>query len=491
MLERVALHQTRLRVPGVGLDARGVAIGSRGLVLLPSLDRLVAFFAVCTSEQGLDRLSESLRIDVVRSKLGTREVAVSFAAESSDRMDRIADVARVTGGFTFTGSGRHFVQYRDASAPFGYDAQEILPSDAALVLYHATFTQSYEVERSIDFRALLLRLAPLPDPSLEPGDAEFWVLAEPGLGPSLLGYFARSGVAARAGIVEWPPPSRLESAPLRRFLFRVEGLPDRMRALLRATPGIASFAIIADGVAVEHGWRHPVRLRACPVFEPQGLVLFRGQGRTPLEIARLPALAEVGALGRTKLLPVEAGSSRAGGSPEPLALSVPMRLVPSQGELRAVHATFVPLDRLALLRRFAYVLGPGLVATTRIALTARGAFVLREAGLEALPVGQLFYRVHPSVFAPTGFDVVPAVSSDAVFRALGSPDDQRIFLQRDAPAIAIRKDAFVPLERALLEPESWAPLPAASFDAALETRAPALWFSPLGVRPLSGAEGSE
>ena len=40
MLERIALHQTRLHTPGLGLDAKGVALGSKGLVLLPSIDRL-------------------------------------------------------------------------------------------------------------------------------------------------------------------------------------------------------------------------------------------------------------------------------------------------------------------------------------------------------------------------------------------------------------------------------------------------------------------
>lgn len=492
MLERVALHQTRLRVPGVGLDARGVALGARGLVLLPSLDRLVAFFAVWTGEQGLERLSESLRIDVVRSKLGLREMALSFAAESSDHMDQIADVARVTGGFTFTGSGRHFVQYRDVGAPFGYDALEILPSDAGLIAYHTTFTQSYEVEHSIAFRSLLLRLAPRPDPAAKPDEGEFWVLAEPGLGPSLLGYFTRSGVAARMGVVEWPPLSRLDHAPIRRFLFRVARWPARMRSLLRATPGIASFAIVADGAAVQHGYRHPVRLSACPVFDPHGLVLFRGEGRVPLEIQRLPALAEVGALERAHLVPLQADPTVAEpGSPELAELSVPMRLVASPGGSKAVHATLVAPEHLGLLRRFAYILGPKLIATTQIALTARGAFVLREAGLEGLPVGQLFWRAHSSVFVPAGFDVSPAVGVEAVFRAFGSPGDQRLFLQRDAPAIAVQKAAFVPFERALLEPENWAPLPASSFDAPLEPRAPTLWFSPLGMRPLADAEPVE
>ncbi|MFO0565373.1 MAG: hypothetical protein U0263_06910 [Polyangiaceae bacterium] len=134
MLERVAIHQTRLKVPGIGLDSRGVALGARGLVLLPSLDRLIAFLAVYTESQTLSGLGDSFRVDVVKSKLGTREVALSFDAGASDRMDRVADVARLAGGFTFTGPSRHVVQYRDSAAPFGYDAQDISATDAALAL---------------------------------------------------------------------------------------------------------------------------------------------------------------------------------------------------------------------------------------------------------------------------------------------------------------------------------------------------------------------
>src|SRR5512132_897357 len=101
MLERIALHQTRLRTPGLGLEAKGVALGAKGLVLLPSLDRLVAWLSVYTREHSLEDLSPSLELRLVRSKLGTREITLSFAAESSDRMDRISETARLVGGFTF------------------------------------------------------------------------------------------------------------------------------------------------------------------------------------------------------------------------------------------------------------------------------------------------------------------------------------------------------------------------------------------------------
>src|SRR5438552_15656421 len=160
MLDRIALHQTRLRTPGLGLDAKGVALGAKGLVLLASIDRLVAWLAVYTRDRSLEDLLPSLVVQIVRSKLGTREIALEIAAESSDRMDRVADVARLVGGFTFTGTSRHFVQYRDAGAPFGYDAPELLATAARLALHHERFTQLFDVEREVDLRSLLLRLMP-------------------------------------------------------------------------------------------------------------------------------------------------------------------------------------------------------------------------------------------------------------------------------------------------------------------------------------------
>src|SRR5258706_9432531 len=156
MLERIALHQARLRAPGLGLDAKGVALGAKGLVLLPSIDRLVAWLSVYTRERSLEDLMPSLEIHLVRSKLGTRELTLTFAAESSDRMDRVAETARLVGGFTFTGTSRHFVQYRDAAAPFGYDAGELLSTDAALALYHDRFTQVYGIEKEVKLKSLLL-----------------------------------------------------------------------------------------------------------------------------------------------------------------------------------------------------------------------------------------------------------------------------------------------------------------------------------------------
>jgi hypothetical protein len=485
MLVRVALHQTRLRTPGLGLDAKGVALGSKGLVLLPSLDRLVAFLALYSRSSSLEDILRSLTVEIVKSKLGAREVTLTFASEGSDRMDRVAEVARLAGGYTFTGTSRHFVQYRDAAAPFGYDAGELLAQDGGLFLYHSTFTQAYAVERAVELRTLLLRLKPHLDPSTlaEPGAK--WLLAEKGLGPALIGYFIRSNVDAEVGLGEWPPDNAFDDAPVQRYVFRVADVPRRMMPMLGATPGISVFSPVAEGVGVEIGFRHPVNLRACPVFDREGLVLFRGRDEA-LELERLPVLGSVSAFARVELQS-DAGAStvkavRAGA---PGGVSLALRMVPTTDPWRGVTATWVKREELPLLRRIAYVLGPETLRRATVAFTTAGAFVRHAAGIESVPVGEFFREVHPSLYIPAGYDPLPAVSPEVLHRSLGSPAGQVLFIGRDAQIVGVPQDAFVSLENALLEAQQWAPLPAETIESALATRIPELVLESPGVLPLS------
>jgi hypothetical protein len=486
MLERIAVHQTRLRVPGIGLDPRGVALGARGLVLLPSIDRLIAFLAVYAEEQSLGALVESLELQIVKSKLNTREVALSFEAGSSDRMDRVAEVSRITGGFTFTGTSRHFVQYRDAGAPFGYDAPDVVSTSSALALYHNTFAQTYDVERALELRALLVRLMPHPDPVTIPTLDELWVLADAGLGPALLSYFTRGNVDAAAGIAEWPPESSFDDQAVRRWLFRVKDLPKRMRELLSRTPGITSFVPVTAGAAVQVGYRHPIALEACPVFNPEGLVLLRGKGLPPLEIDRVPVLADVRTLQRAQVH--EHGPHPGRGATTAPALGAPVRLLPDLAPPGAVAAILVPVEELPLLRRLAYLATAETIATTRFALTDAGAFVLRDGGIEGLPLGAFFRKVHPSIYVPAGHRIVPPVPNEVLFRALGAPQDRLIFFRTDGSAWAVPTQAFVPLESALIQGQRWAPLGAVEIETAFDTEVATVWLEPLGFRPLKGLE---
>jgi hypothetical protein len=488
MLERIALHHTRLHTPGLGVDAKGVALGSKGLVLVPSIDRLVALLAAYTREHSLADIMPSLSMHVAKSKLGTREITVEFSAESSDRMDRIAETARLVGGYTFTGTSRHFVQYRDAAAPFGYDARQLLSTDAALALYHDRFSQTYDLERRIELRSLLLRLMPTPNPSapIEPGLRI--VVAEQGLGPALLNYFVRSRVDGEVCVAEWSADTTFSDAPIRRWIMRIPELPDRMRPLVRTTPGISLFVPAGPGVGVEAGYVHPVALRACPVFDPAGLVLLRGGGGEPWIVERLPAMGSLASLGRIEMRTSGGDAAVAERVLRADVVRVPLRISPSSGPRRNVTATWIPPEQWPLLRRLAYALPPATIAEAQLATTDRGVFLRSKAGIEAIPLGTYFSQVHPNLYVPAGYDVTPAVSPEVLARALGAPSSLVLFLGIDARAWAIEESAFAPLEAALVRAPPWEPVIARAVEHALDEPLIELKTTAIGLRPLRGVE---
>jgi hypothetical protein len=488
VLERIALHQTRLHTPGLGLDPKGVALGAKGLVLLPSIDRLVALLAVYTRERSLEDLMPSLTMQLVKSRLGTREITVEFAAESSDRMDRLADTARLVGGFTFTGTSRHFVQYRDASAPFGYDATQLLATDAAVALYHDRFSQTYDMERRVDLRALLLRLMPHVDPSTRAEPGLRIVVAEQGLGPALVHYLVRSRVEGEVCVAEWPPESSFDDAPVRRWILRLPELPPRMQALLHTTPGIVCFVPSGPGVAVEAGYRHPVELRACPVFDPGGLVLVRGRGQEPWAVESLPPMGTLAAFARVELRSGGADLATARTVRQADVVRVPLRVTPSTRPLRNVTATWIEPAQVPLLRRLAYALPHVTLTQARVAMTSRGAFLRVKAGIESIPLGTFFVEVHPNLYLPAGHEVVPAVAPDVLARALGAPPSKVLFVGTDARAVGIEESAFVPLETTLLEAPPWEPVMAEAIEAALEEPPIDLKVTSVGLMPLRGVD---
>jgi FtsH ternary system domain X7 len=487
MVERIALHQTRLHTPGLGLDPKGVALGAKGLVLLPSIDRLVMLLAAYTRERSLEALMPTLSMHIVKSRLGTREITLEFAAESSDRMDRMAETARLVGGFAFTGTSRHFVQYRDSAAPFGYDAIQLLSSDAALALYHTRFSQTYDLERAIDLRGLLLRLTPRVDAStrLDPGLRV--VVAEQGLGPALVHYLVRSCVEGEACVAEWPPESALDDGPIQRWIVRIPELPERMRRLVLSTPGITCFVPAGQGVAVEVGYRHPIELRACPVFDAAGLVLLRGRGDGPWTIGRLPAMGPLTTFARVEIRARGEIASSDRTFP-PSAIRVPLRLLPSSAPLRNVTATWVRPEQLPLLRRLAYALPHTTIVQAAIATTPRGAFIRSRAGIEAIPIGTFFVELSPNLYVPAGYEVTPAVAPEVLARALDTPAGHVVFIDADARAWAVDERAFVSLETALLEAPRWEPLVGQGIERTLAEAPIDLRVSSVGMLPALGIE---
>jgi hypothetical protein len=483
VLERVALHQTRFRIPGITPDARGVVLGTRGLVLFASLDRLATFLAAYSAGHGLATLAPTFRIHVLRSPLNVSEIALSFDAHSSDRMDSIADAAKLAGGLLFTGTARHFVEYRSAAAPFGWDAADLAAEPAALVLYHSTFEQPYAVEREVDVRRFVLRLEPRPDPAPRRGPARL-LLAEPGVGPALLRTLVRSSVDARVAVLDFPMSSDVAPEPDRKWLFEVPELPERMRLFRSSLPGITSFVPIAPRAAVEEGFSHPLTLESFPFFGADApLVLFWGR-RTPLEIAPGFSFTDVRALVR-----ITVGNERprtATPAPVPEPLRATLRLVSSGRANGRPTAAFIPTSELSLLRQLAYVLDRTTLTTTRIFFASDGAYLVAERPLTSIPLGRWFEGCAPSIFVPFGMDLVPRVSPGMLANALGAEANSVTFFFPEGRVVSLDRARTVTLDAALVEGVSWASVPGRDFDVEVPLW-PSVRLEPLGLRPLSRA----
>jgi hypothetical protein len=313
------------------------------------------------------------------------------------------------------------------------------------------------------------------------------LVAEQGLGPALIHYFVRSRVEGEVAVAEWPPSSAFDEGAVRRYIMRIPDLPLRMRSLTTKTPGITTFLPVSPGACVEIGYRHPVNLRACPVFDPAGLVLIRGRGDDPLVLEKTPQMGDLRAFARVELREADT-EAKAQGTGRPELVRVPLRVMPSAAPWKNVTAAWLKPEETPLLRRIAYVLPRQTVTRTSIAVTTRGAFIRCPTGIEAIPLGTFFVELHAGLFVPAGYEVTPAVSPDVLFQALGSPAGQVLFITPDARAVAVAEEAFVPLETSLLEAKPWEPIVAEAIEKALDEKPLDLRLEPLGLFPLGQAD---
>lgn len=461
-LERAALHQTRFRTPGVAPDARGVVLGQKGLVLFPSIDRLVAFLRAYGDEGSLDELLPTLVLRRLETPLRTREIMLTVQAESSYRMDRVAGVAKLAGGLVFTGTSRHFVKYRDSGSPLGYDVVELLDEPADLVLYDDAFRQSYRFDRDLAFRDLVFKLQPYRVPATrgEPLPARLWATAEVGVGGAMLSYLFRWQVSAQAALAEWPPASAFEDRPKRLYLFDVSETPERVTRLFASLPGVHVYEPLGRSFGVELGYRHPIALESCAsLFSDEALHFFRGDGEV-LVVDPLPPFAPVRSLVRTGVdLEGASDIAEGGGLDTELDLSLPLRLAPSTEPWRAVTATVVPFANREWLARMLYALPPNTLAALKIAVGEDRFYLLDPSGIEGVPLGTFHSEVAPRIYVPSGLTLVPAVSPAVLQDLVRDRGDGYVFFdpEVEAPRV-VPASAFGPVSRRVLRDVAAVPL---------------------------------
>lgn len=491
-LERAALHQTRFRTPGVAPDTRGVVLGQKGALLFPSLDRVVAFFRAYGDDGSLDEILPSLSIRRVVTPLRTRELLVLLAAESSYRMDRVAAIARLAGGLVFTGTSRHFVKYRDAASPLGYDVSELFDQPADAIVYADSFRQVYTFEREIPFRELVLKLEPhRAPPGEKTSTSRLWATAEIGIGHALVGYLFRWRVRARVALAEWPSESAFDDAPVRSHVFELEDAPARVIALLRTLPGVHVFEPLGQTFGVELGFRHPIALESCQsLFANAGLTLFRGDGKVTI-VDPMPPFAPVRSLVRSTLA-MESASNVLGGAPlaqELGPMRLDLRLAATNAPWRNVVATVVPAEQREWLAKLLYVLPQRTLEALRIAVTPRAYYLLDAAGIEGVPLGRFYGEVATRIYVPAGMTLVPAVAPAVLEELVRDRGGGHVFFEPDAegPRV-IPNEAFGAVSRRVLRELSGQVVHAEAPDR-FDPPLPMLQYGPETRFPLWGAPG--
>jgi hypothetical protein len=455
MLQRVVLGQVRFNMPGLVADARGVVVGRQLVARFAAIDRLVAFLRVLSADQSIDDLQPGLRIVYARGGAGTREAIVLMPIGSPGLADVVAHAARLAGGQTFTGTGKQFVQYRDARAPFGYDVSVLSDIAGDLILHGSEQTVPYRTETELPLAKLLLRLSLVRTDRRGAGgllpDGPIYVAARRGLGPVLAGYLHRAatgdgGLGAAAALCDSSTASAF-AASESFWLFRVERLPARMHGLLTRTPGLDVFVPVTDNVAVAAGYRHPIHLGSCRgSFPGDRLHLFSPGGVT--EVSPLPVLAAIEDIVRVRTPEARTATVAAKGRPE---LALALRLQPSGRSTGPTVAALVPWNRVPWLQRLCYALPTSALRTYRVAPLERGVLVRANDMLEGIPFGTLFELAAPDVLVPVGMRLSPAVSPALLVERLGATDGATVvFPDRDSPPFRVPADVLVPLELRVL-----------------------------------------
>ncbi len=449
MLERVSLSQPRFVLPGLQLDSRGVALGPRGVLLFAGVDRLVRFLRALTQEGSLDDLGH-VALGEVRGKVGVRQMVFTVQTPSSYLADRLARTARLFGGQLFVGERRHFVQYRDPSAPHGYDVPRLQEDEVDLVLYTDLTTTPLSLVRTTELGQFVSRLG-LSEGHLTDEDfaaGELWFVVRGQASERLLSHLFRRGVKMEAALLQRPEGS-LFAERFGDAIVRVDKPSASLARLLQGSPGVQVFRPVLDNVLVELGWEHPLRLESVQRFLPNDKLVFFCGGRGAVELVD-GALRFVAG----ELLVEERGEGASVVRQATMApldrLQVPLELTSGPSNTRP-SAALVPRAREALLRRLVYALPQPLLSKLRAAVLDVGVLLVGEEGIGLLP-GELFYEIAPKVLAPVGVTITPRVEPKVLSEVLVGARPELVVLRRDAPSFSLSEESLVPLGRALLRP---------------------------------------
>ncbi|HET6613018.1 MAG TPA: hypothetical protein VFG83_13565, partial [Kofleriaceae bacterium] len=399
---------------------------------------------------------------------------------------------------------KHFVKYRDDRSPYGYDATSAtaVPEGFDLVAHDEEVSQSYARDQEISLANLLLRLSLGRVPASSPqatgeGRQHLLIAARRGLAGGVIRYLWRNRVTAEVGLARPTSRSAFQDSDHELCIARVRDLPERMRELFLATPGIDVFAPVAANVAVEVGYRHVIDLSACTSVVPEDRTfLFRGDRgagepvltlKGPLELSAIEHVTDID-LGIT-VDAVAAGAPQPGTLPlavsAPDPLGVRARLEPSSAAPRNIKATLIPLERAEWLKKLVFFLPEHSVRGHRIAVTDRGIVVVGDAGIDLIPIGEHLTEHAPGLLIPIGMEIAPRVMPEVLAHALGHDAGLVTIMPRDGSPFQLKDTALLPLERSVLARVTVKETQSVSFESE-PTAAPSVVNDPVGRFALWG-----
>jgi hypothetical protein len=458
-LEHVAQGQTRIFIPGVTPDARGILLGKFCVLTFSTVEGAVSWLRLYSAEASLDELLSDLTITKATTALGTRDILLRIPAVSSHAADRAARITRLLGGEIYTGSAKHFVKYRDDRSPYGYDVLDVgpAPPDVDTIIYGDDFIQSYKHAGELPFDRLLFRLSlrRLPGSDRLVDREDLMLVVERGLAEGIVRYFWRNRVTARTGLFAPQSRSAFDEGRSSRgyMLFQVSALPERMLKLFLGTPGVDVFRPRGPNAAVAVGYQHPIDLTSCSsIFGNDKYHLFWPGDRVdilpgPLELVDIADLTKLD-IDVDKAISENPLSNQIN---EPIA--VDFKLVNSTIPSARVVGTLIDNRHRDWLKRLLYALPPALLRGQRIAVTDRGILVVTDGtasksdAFGVVPLGQPLKAIAPGLLVPVGLDVVPRVAPDVLARALGHAAGSVTVLVADGPAFRVADSALAPLER--------------------------------------------
>lgn len=475
----------RPHFPGLRPDGRNILVAGEGIIWLADegdaekrvtlFTRLVRLLGFLSQVTPLQAPGERPQVRLWRQR-GGEDLLVglqphqSEAADLSTFYDAAATATRLAGGRLYIGEKGAFVQYRDDSAPRGYDVPDFQehPSSAAWLLIARWGSRRLATAdfHEIGLADFALAVPPVPAAS-GPLPAHVYALAARPLYQVLARYFRAHSLHYRLAHLQVGSNSGSEDEVV---LFEIQPNPEVsgdavvpafVLAYLARLPQVALLEQVNETPLILRQWRrrYPLHLsHISGAFSDDELIILSDEPYASRRVQPLPELVDgdlltdvyVGRRPARRLTPTVRQTDA--------ALRLPVLLRPDHGPTAATAALLLTPKETEWLRPLLYRLPGGQFANYQICQGLEASLLVSIDGpVEGIPFGQPLRRfADTELFLPLRSRFVPALPWPLLRQALRVRDGVYTFLT-ETYRLDVPTAAFKPLSRAVLAQQRGAP----------------------------------